>query len=344
MGFSKYLQKIFQVLKKEFFILIVFSFISHIFSVFCEVLTVGNYVFDISQKNIKIPVQISSNKEFAGFQVNLSFDPKIINVISVNTGDFVSSFNVLSNTGPGFVRIAGFSPNLSGISGTGIIAYIDFQLISPGLSNIILSGKVSDKEGKIIPFSFMSGKIEVKGTTGDTQAMGQTQASQQTQALSETQSSFQGHLGSSFAQIKVLNTASSQSLPQTFNYSVSDVINIPGDSVKKTQSYSPIPFSQSQRPSSQLFTPLSEDPSAKDNCVLFIISEYGNPQPPNGFYTYRKGDKVECKVEKEIIVGDEKYVCDGFEGYGSVDDGETNYINFTIISDTKIKWRWKKIK
>lgn len=306
---------------------------------FSQVVKVGNYNVDISQKNITIPISINSPNEFTGFQINLNFDPKILSVDTIRTGEFVSVFNVLNNKGSGFVKIAGFSPNLSGLSGSGIIAYIDFSILSGGSSPLNISGKVSDKNGKAIPFSFVSGKIDVKG--------GQSQP-QQTQITPQTQNEKKYE-----QKREPIERSDIMAISSNFSYSSQTQNLVASESQKRettsstisyapsTSTYtssSPVISSQSQTP----FKPLPEDPSAKDNCILFIISEYGNPIPGNGFFTYKKGDKVECKVEKEVVLGNEKYVCDGFEGYGSIDDGKENYISFTIDTNTKIKWKWRK--
>lgn len=310
-------------MRKEVLIIFLLFF----YSAFCEVISVGNYNFDISQKNITIPLTINSNSEFAGFQINLSFDPKVLAINNVRVGEFVSSFNVLNNKGPGFLRIAGFSSNLQGISGSGVIAYIDFSLLSQGVSNLILSGKVSNKEGKSIPFSFLSGKIEVTGKEeNQTQKNSENIKDDKDETKDVIQTTGISNLPASFTETKEIN----QPIPQNpypvpnFNYSNPD--------------YS------SKASSSKTSLPFYEDPSAKENCILFVISEYGNPKPGNGIFTYKKGQKIECSVEKEVISGNEKYLCEGYEGYGSIDNGEGNYISFTITTDTKIKWKWKKIE
>jgi hypothetical protein len=319
-------------LKIIFFLVFLFSSF-----LFAQVVNVGNYNVDISQKNITVPILINSPNEFTGFQVNLNFDPKILSVDSMRSGEFVSVFNVLSNKGSGFVRIAGFSPNLSGLSGGGVIAYIDFSILSSGSSPLNISGKVSDKNGKAIPFSFLSGRIEVKGEQSHTKP---EETNNQTQNKpKDEQKTDMPQISSSSSSSSNLNTYENQrmqaNIPVITNApsNLSIVSNIP-------TSYTPSSVISYQ--SQVSYKPLPEDPSAKDNCILLIISEYGNPVPGNGFFTYRKGERVECRVDKEVVLGNEKYLCVGFEGYGSIDDGKDNYISFTIDRDTKIKWKWEK--
>jgi len=319
-------------LKIIFFLVLFFSSF-----LFAQVVNVGNYNVDISQKNITVPILINSPNEFTGFQVNLNFDPKILSVDSIRTGEFVSVFNVLSNKGSGFVRIAGFSPNLSGLSGSGVIAYIDFSILSSGSSPLNISGKVSDKNGKAIPFSFLSGRIEVRG--GQSQTKPEETNNQTQNKPKDEQKTDMPQISSSSSSSSNLNTYEGQrmqaNIPVITNApsNISIVSNTPN-------TYTPSPVISYQPQTS--YKPLPEDPSAKDNCILLIISEYGNPVPGNGFFTYRKGEKVECRVDKEVVLGNEKYLCVGFEGYGSIDDGKDNYISFTIDRDTKIKWKWEK--
>ncbi len=296
---------------------------------FSQVVSVGNYTFDISQKNVTIPIEISSNSEFVGFQVNLSFDSKLLSVNSVRIGEFVSSFNVLNNVVSDSIRIAGFSPNLKGISGSGILAYIDFNLLDVGSSNLILSGKISDKEGKPIKFTFLSGRINLTGQTQKQPVQSEGKPSDekrvtQTNTFASTNIS---NISPSFTSSLISQTSTSPVIQPSSQVSINPVYNLPSTTITPTQ---------------PKFSPAPEDPSAKDNCILLIISEYGNPVPSNGFYTYKKGEKVECKVEKEVYIGDEKYICVGYEGYGSIEDGNENYINFIITTNTKIKWKWEK--
>ncbi|MCM8785294.1 MAG: cohesin domain-containing protein [Candidatus Omnitrophica bacterium] len=291
---------------------------------FSEVVSIGNYTFDITQKNITVPIEINTNTEFVGFQINLSFDPKVLDVSSIRIGEIVSFFNVLNNKGPGFVRIAGFSKNLQGITGSGVLAYIDFLLLNSGSSNLILSGKVSDKQGKTVPFTFLSGKIDVTG--------------QSSLPLNQI-----GKIDSQTSQTKNAQLSFSQT-QQTSQQTFFPAIQYPSQTaVVPVYNYPQVNISQPVNiTSQQKFIPPPEDPSTKDNCVLLIISEYGNPVPANGIYTYKKGDRVECKVEKEVVIEGEKYICNGYEGYGSIEDGNENYINFTITTNTKIKWKWRK--
>lgn len=317
---------------------VLFVFLLFFNSAFCEVISVGNYNFDISQKSITIPLTINSNSEFAGFQINLSFDPKVLAINNVRVGEFVSSFNVLNNKGPGFLRIAGFSSNLQGISGSGVIAYIDFSLLSQGVSNLILSGKVSNKEGKSIPFSFLSGKIEVTGKE-------ENQTQKNKDEKNETKPKETSNVPSFLSEKRdVIQTTGISNLPASFTETKEINQPIPQNPYPVPNFNYSNPDYSSKASSSKTSLPFYEDPSAKENCILFVISEYGNPKPGNGIFTYKKGQKIECSVEKEVISGNEKYLCEGYEGYGSIDNGEGNYISFTITTDTKIKWKWKKIE
>jgi len=321
-------------LKIIFFLVLFFS--SFLFS---QVVNVGNYNVNISQKNITVPVLINSPNEFTGFQVNLNFDPKILSVDSIRTGEFVSVFNVLNNKGTGFARIAGFSPNLSGLSGSGVIAYIDFSILSSGSSPLNISGKVSDKNGQAIPFSFLSGRIEVKGEQSQAKSEetnNQTQNKPKDEQKTSMSQISSGLFSSSFSSLNAYGNQSSQTDTPAISNASSNLSIVS----KTPTSYTPSSLISYQSQAS--YKPLPEDPSAKDNCILLIISEYGNPVPGNGFFTYRKGEKVECRVDKEVVLGNEKYLCVGFEGYGSIDDGKDNYISFTIDKDTKIKWKWEK--
>jgi len=307
---------------------ILFFFLFLISFVFSATLSVENFSISSSVREITIPVEIKSEEKFSGFQFNITYNREILNFESVSNGNIAIGYNILANSArEGYVRIAGFDPKLEGVSGQGTLVYLRFSIKKSGRSNIFLSGiKLSDKDGKIIQCSGISGSIQVEGESGKEENKTGQDTTSQGSASSRTTSpsaiippSGQSTIIRPQGPIERRGETRPEYTPPSY----------PGkNEVQETKTYQ-IEQKDINKPS--------------NNCVLLVMSEYGNPFPPNGFTTFNKGEKVVCKVEKEIPINEmEKVICTGYEGTGSVRAGNTNQINFVITDDSKIIWKWEK--
>ena len=314
---------------KKTFCTILFSFI---FFTVAETATIKIENFTASsQSSITVPVIINCQENFAGFQFSVRYSSNILKCTGVSIGSLVSTFNMIPNIKTsGIVRIAGFDADINkgGISGQGILANMHFQIVGAGISSLSLqSVKLSDSEGKSIPCNSISGKIQIEGEQEETEQ-------------EETESSeIESQPVSSNSQL-ISETTNSETFlePEEETEDENDVV----------ETIQPPVVSTPEKPVRRKLSPLTKEDKKEfqpesDNCVLLIKSEYGSPIPSQGITTYEKGEKIECKVEKEVILNKkEKAVCIGYEGEGSVSKGSSNKVSFIINQHSKIIWKWEK--
>ncbi|MCX7705987.1 MAG: cohesin domain-containing protein, partial [bacterium] len=146
-------------MKKQLLILLSNFLLSISFAATVEISSVT--VDNPSQIFTDVTVSFSSEKNFSGYQLTIQYNHQVLKILDVQKGPAVSLFTVMTNTNvPGIIRIAGFNPTLSGISGTGVLAILKFQIVNPGNSNLVLSAvKLSDATGQTIPCTGLSGYV-----------------------------------------------------------------------------------------------------------------------------------------------------------------------------------------
>ncbi len=288
-----------------------------------SVISIDSVTIDSTQGSVTVPVNISAEESFSGYQVTIRYNPKVLECTGVRTGSLISYFNILSNLEiPGFIRAGGFDPSLKGVSGSGSLLSIEFEIKGSGVSVLSLSGtKLSNKEGKDVPVKLVNGRITVEGDeeeeTTDEEEQTDTAAPQERVSASTSISSVSRETILKERQERAVSMRQSPIASRT--------------TTTKTQ------------PS---VTPPPEIPykSTSENPLLYVQSEYGKPSPPCGMTSYTRGFKVTGEVEKEVIISEmEKVVCTGAKGEGSFQSGNTNKATFNIDKDTKIEWQWKKM-
>jgi len=105
--------------------------------VFSASISVESLSVPSSQKEITIPVKISSSETFSGFQFTVIYNKDILDFEGIANGDIVSDYNVLVNEKrEGFIRIAGFDPKLEGVSGEGVLGYVKFSVKKVAVSYV----------------------------------------------------------------------------------------------------------------------------------------------------------------------------------------------------------------
>lgn len=305
---------------------IIFSFVLFIGTIFSANIYVENISVSSDTKEILVPVKISSNEKFSGFQFNLFYNKEILDFEGFSNGDIVSDFNILVNEiRKSFVRIAGFSPSLEEVSGEGVLVYIKFSVKKAGRSFISVTGiKLSDKSGKKINCSGRAGSVNIEGEADEENK----ETEKNTDSPSQSSPSSTLEYSSTFSPAdKNPQIKASQFFPRQPRASSSSLsLKDSGIHKEKTHKITEGNFNISS-----------------DNCVLLVSSKYGNPSPPAGFTTFNRGENIVCKVEKEIPVSEmEKVVCTGYEGTGSAGNGNSNMASFVINEDSKIVWKWIK--
>ena len=278
-----------------------------------------------TQQIIDVDVLFSSEKIFTGYQFTVQYNQQVLRFIEATKGPATDAFTVMTNAGsPGIIRIAGFHPGLSGISGRGILTTLRFQIIKEGYSNLVLSSvKLSDANGQSIPCTTSSGSIKA----------GQTEEKPKPQPTTPSGATRQVPAG----------TTSTPITQPTVKPSIEQQ---PQPLLPKKSRRSEIPQeTRSQEPQDRQTKDIPENIQPSNNVILLVLSEYGNPVPPSGITTFEKGDRVSCRVETEVLINDnEKAVCIGCEGKGSAVSSKNNHVSFVIDKHSKLVWKWEKIK
>lgn len=291
---------------------IIFSFVLFIGTIFSANIYVENISVSSDIKEILVPVKISSNEKFSGFQFNLYYNRKLLKFEGIANGGIVSGYNILANlVRDGFIKIAGFDPKLEGVSGDGILVYVKFSITGSGRAYIYPSNiKLTDKKGKKISCSGRGGSVYIEKSNNE------KDNNKKTEGTSSTVKPYPSAPPEKNVEKKI---------PEK-TYQPSSYYEKKIEKKGKTYQLEKGSFS-----------------SNSNKCVLFVSSKYGNPSPPAGFTTFNRGENVICKVEKEIPVSEmEKVVCTGYEGTGSTGNGNSNMASFVINRDSKIVWKWIK--
>jgi len=119
--------------------------------------------------SFNVTINISQVQDFKGSNFDVSFNPDIINVTGV-TGGMINDTSVPLDSwifaDVGKIKIILFVDGiLTGVSGEGYLAKIQFQSISPGTSNINLSdGKIANKYVQEIPAEWNNDTTQIEGT------------------------------------------------------------------------------------------------------------------------------------------------------------------------------------
>lgn len=268
------------------------------------------------QQVVDVNISFSSEKSFIGYQFIVQYNHQVLKLLEVVKGSAVGAFTVMTNVStPSIVRVAGFHPGFSGISGSGVLAILRFQIIQQGFSSLILSSvKLSDANGKSIPCTATSGSIRA----------GQTEEKQKPPSVPSSETR------------KVpLESANVPPIEQPIQTQMSE----------KTGMVTPPTETGLIKPQDIGGKKSVESTQPSNSVTLLVLSEWGNPVPPPGITTFEKGDRVSCRVETEILIDDmEKVGCTGCEGTGSAPNSKSNSVNFIINEDSKIIWKWKKAK
>lgn len=293
------------------------------------VIEVPSITISDSSQFVDVNISFSSEKSFAGYQITLQYNQQVLKILDVQKGYSVSSFTVMTNTNtPGIVRIAGFNPSLTGISGNGILATLKFQIINPGYSNLIISSvKLSDAGGQTIPCSSLSGSIRA------------SQAGQQREKPSSTPEETKPK--DKPVPPPVITQPPPASPPKPQGQKPAEAMQ-PGIEEFDIDGMLIALEAEDNKEKKEITKEIPQQKSA-NSVTLTVLSEYGNPFPPVGVSSFSKGDFVDCRVEKEIVLSEtEKVVCTGCEGKGSAYNAKGNFLSFKIDRDSRIVWKWKK--
>jgi hypothetical protein len=118
---------------------------------------------------VEIPVNVGNAAGVAGFQITVNYDSSVLDCTQAASGNLTGGWSVTAKTEKGKVNVGGFSPALSGLSGSGNLAKIMCNVIgdSPKKSEVkISSKKLVDSKGSEIKSSGTNGIFKVKKGKG----------------------------------------------------------------------------------------------------------------------------------------------------------------------------------
>ncbi|GEM_PF-3707774 len=308
------------------------AFIAACLPVFCQNgfganVRAESAVVSEGQKSVTISINILSESPFSGYQFTLTYDKNILDAESVRNGGLTQGFNLVSNMDlPGTIKAGGFDPGLRGVSGTGVLAEITFDIKKSGTTPISLSRvSLSDSQGKTVAASVAGGRITVQGSPQDPPGQGNDPEDKAAPDISSS---------SSAVQVSPPEPAGAATRTEE------ERVGILRERAARRDRSPGVP---SRRTEQVPNSPSLESP-ASGNLLLLVQSEYGNPVPPTGYTTFKKGSTVSCRSESEILVNEmEKALCTGFKGTGSISSGKGTSVSFRISSDTTLTWLWKKV-
>lgn len=116
-----------------------------------------------------VAISITGAVDFTSWQFDLAFDPAIVQASSVTEGAFLSSFGTTLFT-PGFIdNVTGLISGVADFyvdlppdpSGDGVLAYIEFTALAPGVSPLAFSNVFLDLADQ--GFETVNGEIPVTG-------------------------------------------------------------------------------------------------------------------------------------------------------------------------------------
>lgn len=292
-------------------------------------LSLGSVSVPHTQRSVSMPVNISASEIFAGFQIEISYNPDILLCRGAQAGNVVHNFNVLNNLeNTGSIKSAGFDPSLNGISGAGVLIHLEFEIIGSGTSTLTFTKvSLSDSHGGDLPVNASSGTIKVED---DRYSEPPDEAGQETRPA-EPSSPPQR------------DTQYRDGVPVTMPMQAPPNERERRESMRQRVAESR-GLEDRQKIEDRRSTAVSipaPPPSTAPNLMVFVHSEYGTPYPPRGITTYSRGEKITASVEKEVIISEmEKAVSKGLKGEGSVSQAAGNRKVFEITDDTKILWQW----
>ncbi|MCK9267009.1 cohesin domain-containing protein [bacterium] len=287
----------------SFFLVLIFLLSTNCY-IESATIKVGNINVLNNQTSVSLPIQLTSEDLFAGYQLTITYNKDILKISNIQKGNVASNFSLQSNlNNPGQIGIISYNPSLKEISGNGVLLYLNFNIIGTGNSPIRISNiYFANSEGKKIQATSTNGQITVGNST---QPNSQNSQKQQPENKPAT----------------ISPSIGSQKTSSTANESMQTT---------RENIIAPTPLIQ------------QSDSFNTDNFLLFVQSEYGITNPQQGYTTFKKGTRVFCKAEKEVFINEmEKAVCVGFIGKGSVAKGNSNTTSFNINSNSTLTWLWQ---
>mgnify|MGYP000889447216 FL=1 len=129
------------------------------------------YCANIKGETCLVPINISTAKGLAGFQIKIIYDKNVLNVMNVKQGELTTNWNINDSTNQGEILIKGVNKALQGLEGgKGSICTVTFSVVGnipeEGVPIILESVNIADKEARSMPYVSENG-IVLPGIKGD---------------------------------------------------------------------------------------------------------------------------------------------------------------------------------
>jgi general secretion pathway protein D len=123
-----------------------------------------------SGARIRVAANIENAQSTYAFSFNLAFNPKVLKLLDVENGGFLSNDGKIIALAPKIENESGQvvvsmtrPPDSSGVSGNGALIYLVFEAIAPGISPISFTqANVRDLGQTTLPASFSNTQVTVK--------------------------------------------------------------------------------------------------------------------------------------------------------------------------------------
>jgi general secretion pathway protein D len=123
-----------------------------------------------SGTRIRVAANIENAQNAYAFSFNLSFNPKVLKLIEVENGGFLSNDGKIIALSPRIENEAGQAvvsmtrpPESSGVSGNGSLIHLVFEAVAAGISPVSFTqGNVRDLAQSTLPASFSNTQVTVK--------------------------------------------------------------------------------------------------------------------------------------------------------------------------------------
>lgn len=117
-----------------------------------------------------VTINVGNVTNLAGYQMEVTFNPTVLEAVSVTKGNFISSDGkatfcldpIISNTAGLISQIACVRTVTDGVSGSGTLATITFKAITTGLSTIkIQNAKLSNPNAQVLSVNISDSSVNV---------------------------------------------------------------------------------------------------------------------------------------------------------------------------------------
>jgi len=124
----------------------------------------------VSGSRIRVAANIENAQNAYAFSFNLAFNPKVLKLVEVENGGFLSNDGKIIALAPRIENDSGQAvvsitrpPESSGVSGSGSLIHLVFEAVAPGISPISFTqGNVRDLAQSTLPASFSNTQVTVK--------------------------------------------------------------------------------------------------------------------------------------------------------------------------------------